>query len=92
MKSGALIAFSCEAGGILGYASKSARHALRAFAHDLGLAHQIAVDILSIENLSTTDSSRPKVSFATVLGLDRARTQAQFFANQSRQHIDLFDS
>ncbi len=91
-KSCALIAFSCQAGGILGYASKSARHALRAFAHDLGLAHQIAVDILSIENLSTTDSSRSKVSFSTVLGLDRARTQAQFLASQSRQHIDLFDN
>ncbi|MBM3582374.1 MAG: polyprenyl synthetase family protein, partial [Alphaproteobacteria bacterium] len=36
MKTGALIAFACEAGAILGKAAEPARHALRAYAHDLG--------------------------------------------------------
>jgi farnesyl diphosphate synthase len=92
MKSGALIAFSCEAGGLLGHASGVARHALRAFAHDLGLAHQIASDIRSLENADGAEKSNSKATFVTVLGLDRARTQAQYLANQSRQHIDIFDN
>jgi farnesyl diphosphate synthase len=45
MKTGALLAFSSEAGGILGHATRDSRHALRAFAHDLGLAWQIMSDV-----------------------------------------------
>src|SRR5215813_8395824 len=41
LKTGAIIAFSCEAGGILGHASSAQRHALVSYAHDLGLAFQI---------------------------------------------------
>ncbi len=46
LKTGELIAFSCEAGAILGKAPAPARHALRAYAHDLGLAFQIIDDLL----------------------------------------------
>src|SRR5690242_11833930 len=38
LKTGALIAFACEAGAVLGKATVEARHALRGYAHDLGLA------------------------------------------------------
>ena len=48
MKTGDIIAFSCEAGAILGHASKEQRHALIGYAHDLGLAFQIADDILDV--------------------------------------------
>ena len=92
MKSGALIAFSCESGGMLGHASQAARHALRAFAHDLGLAYQIVTDIRSAGTISMTKKSKLKHSFVSVLGLERARTQAKFLADQSCQHIDIFDN
>src|ERR1700731_539402 len=49
MKTGALIAFSCEAGAILAKAPGEARIALRGYAHDLGLAFQIADDLLDVE-------------------------------------------
>jgi farnesyl diphosphate synthase len=49
MKTGALIAFSCEAGAILGKAPGDLRIALRGYAHDLGLAYQIADDLLDVE-------------------------------------------
>ncbi len=49
MKTGALIAFSCEAGAILAKASGEVRTALRGYAHDLGLAFQIADDLLDVE-------------------------------------------
>src|SRR4029079_4040862 len=42
MKTGALIAFSCEAGAILAKAAGELRTGLRGYAHDLGLAFQIA--------------------------------------------------
>ena len=44
MKTGMLIAFACESGAILGKAAKPVRHALHAYAHDLGLAFQIRMD------------------------------------------------
>ena len=49
MKTGALIAFSCEAGAILAKAAGELRTALRGYAHDLGLAFQIADDLLDVE-------------------------------------------
>jgi farnesyl diphosphate synthase len=49
MKTGALFTFSCEAGAILGQAPEAAREALRAYAGALGLAFQIADDLLDAE-------------------------------------------
>ena len=49
MKTGAMIAFSCYAGAILAKASQPQAHALRDYAHDLGLAFQIADDLLDVE-------------------------------------------
>src|SRR5438552_8610503 len=49
LKTGALIAFTCEAGAILAKASPEVRAALRGDAHDPGLAFQIADDLLAAE-------------------------------------------
>ena len=46
LKTGEIFAFSCESGGILGKAAPSVRHSLTAYAHSLGLAFQIADDLL----------------------------------------------
>lgn len=48
MKTGALIAFACEAGAILGRASPGERSALRDYGLSLGLAFQIADDLLDL--------------------------------------------
>ena len=48
-RTGALIAFSCESGAILGRSARKLRQALRACAHDLGLAFQITDDLLDAE-------------------------------------------
>src|SRR5437763_7532365 len=48
MKTGALFGFACEAGGILGEAASEDRTALRRYADGIGLAFQIADDILDI--------------------------------------------
>jgi len=97
MKTGALIAFSCEAGALLGKASDSARHALRAYAHDLGLAFQIVDDLLDVEGSDEEvgkrthkDQSAGKATFVSVLGIERARAQSDMLARQAVQHLEMF--
>ena len=98
MKTGALIAVSCEAGAILGKASKNARHVLHAYAHDVGLAFQIADDLLDVEGdekevgkKTGKDAAAGKATFVSLLGVERAREQAQLLAEQAASHLDIFD-
>ena len=98
LKTGELIAFSCEAGAILGKASKPARHALRAYAHDLGLAFQIIDDLLDEEGSEADigksvgkDAAAGKATFVSILGTKQARVQAEMLADQAVQHLDLFE-
>ena len=98
MKTGALIAFSCEAGAILGKAAEPARHALRAYAHDLGLAFQIADDLLDVEGSAEEvgkktgkDAAAGKATFVSLLGVERAKAQAQILAEQASRHLEMFD-
>ena len=97
MKTGALISFSCVAGAVLGKAPEAARQALRAFAHDLGLAFQIVDDLLDAEGtadevgkLTGKDAAAGKATFVSVLGVERAREQAQMLAGQAIQHLEVF--
>jgi farnesyl diphosphate synthase len=97
LKTGGLIAFSCESGAILGKAPQQLRHALHAYAHDLGLAFQIADDLLdsqgSAEKLGKAvgkDSGRGKATMVALLGPERARTQAEMLARQAAAHLEPF--
>jgi farnesyl diphosphate synthase len=98
MKTGALIAFACESGAILAKAPNEARLALRGYAHDLGLAFQIADDLLDVEG-SATDLGKPvgadaaagKATFVSILGAERARAQAELLVGQAVAHLDLFE-
>jgi len=49
MKTGALLAFACRAGAILGQAGGPAHAALETFGEKLGLAFQLADDLLDLE-------------------------------------------
>ena len=98
LKTGALIAFSCEAGAILGRASAEPREALRGYAHDLGLAFQIADDLLDVEGtIEETgkavgkDADAGKATFVSILGVERAREQARLLAQQAVEHLAIFD-
>jgi farnesyl diphosphate synthase len=98
MKTGALIAFSCEAGAILAKAPYEARLALRGYAHDLGLAFQIADDLLDVEGSAEetgkpvgADAAAGKATFVSILGIERARAQAELLINQAVAHLDLFE-
>lgn len=97
LKTGAIIAFSCEAGAILGHASKDQRHALIAYAHDLGLAFQIVDDLLDAEGDAAetgkptgADAAAGKATFVSILGLEGARQQARLLGKQANEHLDVF--
>ena len=98
MKTGALIAFACEAGAILAKAPGELRGALRGYAHDLGLAFQIADDLLDIEGSAAetgkpvgADAAAGKATFVSILGVERARGQAELLVRQAAAHLDLFE-
>jgi farnesyl diphosphate synthase len=98
LKTGALIAFACEAGAILGKAPQEARLALRGYAHDLGLAFQIADDLLDVEGTTDAtgkpvgaDAAAGKVTFVSILGAERARAQANLLVGQAIAHLEPFE-
>lgn len=97
MKTGRLIGFACEAGAVLAKASPSLRQALKNYAHDLGLAFQIADDLLDVEGDAAQvgkkvgkDAEAGKATFVSLLGVERARAQARMLADQACAHLDPF--
>lgn len=97
MKTGALIAVGCDMGGILGKASKQARQSLNYYAHDIGLAFQIADDLLDVEGdaeevgkATGKDEAAGKATFVSLLGVERAREQAHMLAEQAASHLEMF--
>src|SRR6202140_5631983 len=83
MKTGAAIAFAGESGAILAKAAPERHTALRGYAHDLGLAFQVADDLLDVEG-SVAETGKPvgadaaagKATFVSILGVERAHAQA----------------
>ena len=97
LKTGALIAFACEAGAILGKSDDQERHALHAYAHDLGLTFQITDDLLDVDGSAKRlgknvgkDIDRGKATYVSLLGLDAARQQAKLLAEQAATHLSPF--
>jgi farnesyl diphosphate synthase len=97
MKTGALFQFSAEAGAIMAQASSEAFGALSGFAHDLGLAYQIADDLLDVEGEASKtgkavgkDADQGKASFVLALGPEQARERARMLAAQAKSHLDFF--
>ena len=97
LKTGELIAFAGEAGGILARARPQQRKALRMFAHDLGLAFQITDDLLDEEGspeevgkATRKDAAARKATAIAILGIDGARDRAKFLSKQAAAHLDHF--
>lgn len=97
LKTGRLIQFSAEAGAILGRAPASQRALLAAYGRDLGAAFQIADDLLdatgTAEQIGKTagkDQAAGKATLVSVLGIERARDQAEALAAQSSATLEGF--
>src|SRR5437879_7732287 len=92
MKTGALFGFACEAGAILGEAASEDRTALRRYADGIGLAFQIADDILDIESsadqlgkATQKDKHAGKATYVDLLGLDGAKLRARNVASDAKK-------
>jgi farnesyl diphosphate synthase len=97
LKTGRLVQFSAEAGGILGRAPLAQRHLLAAYGRDLGAAFQIADDLLDAEGSTEEtgktagkDAAAGKATMVAILGIERARLQAELLARQAAGHLDGF--
>ena len=94
LKTGALLAASVEMGAILGKVPPQGRAHLRAYARDIGLAFQIADDLLDVEGdvekagkALRKDSEQGKQTFVTLMGVDKAREQARALVDQAIGHL-----
>jgi farnesyl diphosphate synthase len=97
MKTGALFEFSCEAGAILGGAGSSARGRLRNYARDLGLAFQIADDLIdatgSTEKAGKAvgkDRGQGKATLLSQFGQEGARRQATMLTERAVEALSPF--
>ncbi|MGE0045273.1 MAG: polyprenyl synthetase family protein [Hyphomonadaceae bacterium] len=97
LKTGALFSFSIEAGGMIAAAPDDARHALSRYAQDVGLAFQIADDLLDLQGAPDEtgkavqkDAAAGKRNFVTVLGEEAARGRLRHLAAQAKGHLAIF--
>jgi farnesyl diphosphate synthase len=97
LKTGALIGFCLEAGAILGRVPAAGRTGLRGYARDVGLAFQIADDLLDVEGEEAKtgkrvgkDGEAGKETFVSLLGAERARQQAGLLVEQALEHLQTF--
>src|ERR1700722_6918190 len=84
MKTGALLRFACQAGGILGSATASQREALERYGSAVGQAFQIADDLLDLEGdpalvgkSTGKDAVAGKATMVGALGRAGARARVQ---------------
>ena len=94
LKTGALLGASVEMGAILGRVPPEGRGHLRAYAREIGLAFQIADDLLDVEGDEALagkalrkDGEQGKATFVTLMGAEKAREQARALVDQAVGHL-----
>ncbi|MEY4953744.1 MAG: hypothetical protein RL299_2168 [Pseudomonadota bacterium] len=94
LKTGALLGAAVEMGAALGKVPAEGRTHLRGYARDIGLAFQIADDLLDHEGdedkagkALRKDAEAGKQTFIALLGPERAREQAQMLMDQAIAHL-----
>ena len=94
-KTGALIRAACRLGGMAAQASPAQLDALTAYGEDVGLAFQIADDVLDATGTSEElgkpagrDVQLSKSTYVALLGIEGARAEAQRLAHRAVAHID----
>jgi len=99
LKTGALIQASIITGAILGDGNFEQIEKLKIYANNIGLAFQVADDILNVEGDSTimgkdvgTDQAREKNTYPSALGIEKSKGYAKKLVNNALQALDNFDN
>jgi farnesyl diphosphate synthase len=94
LKTGALFRYACEAGAIMGGADPAP---LRQYADKIGLAFQIADDILDVESTpealgkaTQKDRIMGKATFVDLLGLDDAKRRAADLVDEAVASLSAY--
>jgi farnesyl diphosphate synthase len=97
MKTGALFEFSAEAGAILSEAGAEHQHRLRDYARDLGLAFQIADDLIDVVGATEQagkavgkDEAQGKATLVSIYGVAGARREAQRLAESAAERLSSY--
>ena len=97
LKTGALFRFSLEGGAILAEADASDRERMRTYADKVGLAFQIADDILDVESspeelgkATQKDAQAGKATFIDLFGLDGAKQRARALADEACAALEVY--
>ncbi len=86
LKSAALFSFACQAGAILGSASKKERKALELFGRSFGEAFQIADDLIDIK----ADTAAGKVTLGTIAGKKSAQAELRHLVQKAQNALKPF--
>jgi farnesyl diphosphate synthase len=94
LKTGALIEYSVEAACIMNKTPPDARTPYRGYARNIGLAFQIADDLIDHSGDEAAagkptgrDANAGKATFVSLLGEERARQEADYLVNQAIEHL-----
>jgi farnesyl diphosphate synthase len=94
LKTGALIEYAVEAACIMARLPVEARRPYRGYARNIGLAFQIADDLIdhagdphAAGKRTRKDAEAGKATFVSVLGPERAEQQARLLVDQSIEHL-----
>ena len=97
LKTGCLIAVGCRAGAVLGGQSAAVVEALGAYGISMGLAFQIADDVMDVEGSAAEtgkatgkDAAAGKATFVSRLGLEGAKNYARSLAEEAVGHLGPF--
>jgi farnesyl diphosphate synthase len=97
MKTGALLRFACQAGGMLGSATPQQRKALERFGAAVGQAFQIADDLLDVEGDTALvgkqtgkDAGAGKATMVDILGADGAKARLRELVAEAEQALAPF--
>jgi farnesyl diphosphate synthase len=97
MKTGALLRFGCEAGGILAAATPVQRQSLQRYGKAVGQAFQIADDLLDLEGdpalvgkSTGKDAAAGKATMVSVLGVDSAKARLQQLVAEAERALAPF--
>ena len=98
MKTGCILKYACEAGAVIGHADALSRKSLVDYSRKIGIAFQIADDILDVEGSQEIvgktlkkDKEQNKLTFVGCYGIDKAKIMARTLIDEAKDIVSIFN-